>query len=166
MEHNFEENLISVCRLLEKHKVKYLLIGGTAVALNGYYRNSTNTSGELTEKPDIDIWYNPSYENYFNLLKTIEELGHDISNFKSEKNPNPRKSFFKLDFDHFSFDILPEIKANIKFGEAYSRRNTIEIEEIQIHFLSYNDLIEDKKATARTKDLRDIDQLKKLKDKK
>lgn len=56
-----------ICKLLEEYDVQYMLVGGTAVALNGYYRHSTTISGELTSKPDIDIWYNPTYENYFNI---------------------------------------------------------------------------------------------------
>jgi hypothetical protein len=165
MEQNFKHSLLSVCQLLEKYKVEYMFIGGTAVALNGYYRHSTNAEGELTDKPDIDIWYKSTYENYFNILKIMEELGHDITDFKNEQSPNPHKSFFKLDFDDFSLDILPEIKAPIKFTEAYQRKRTIEVEETQIHFMNYFDLIEDKKATARMKDLKDIEELKKIKDK-
>ena len=103
-----------------------MLVGGTAVALNGYYRHSINISGELTDKPDIDIWYNPTYDNYFNILKVMEELGQDITEFKNEQTPDPRKSFFKLDFEDFTLDLLPEIKAPIKFAEANQRKETIE----------------------------------------
>lgn len=163
MDDNLKNSLLTVCRLLEKHNVKYMLIGGTAVALNGYYRHSINSAGELTEKPDIDIWYNPTYENYFNILKVMEELGQDIAEFKNEKSPNPHKSFFKLDLTDFTLDILPEIKAAIKFFDANNRKETIELEETRIHFMTYFDLIEDKKATARKKDLEDIEQLKKIK---
>lgn len=164
MENTLKDSLLTVCKLLEKHNVQYILIGGTAVALNGYYRHSINISGELTDKPDIDIWYNPTYENYFNILKVIEELGQDVTEFKNEQSPNPRKSFFKLNFEEFTFDILPEIKATIKFFEANKRKETVELEETKIHFMNYSDLIEDKKATARKKDLEDIEQLKKIKD--
>ena len=163
MDNNLKNSLLTVCKLLEKHNVQYILIGGTAVALNGYYRHSINIAGELTDKPDIDIWYNPTYGNYFNILKVIEELGQDVTEFKNEQSPNPRKSFFKLYFEEFTFDILPEIKANIKFLEANKRKETVELEETQIHFMNYFDLIEDKKATARKKDLEDIEQLKKIK---
>ncbi len=62
--------------------MQYIIIGGTSVALNGYYRHSINLAGELTDKPDIDIWYNPTYENYFNLLKVIEELGARCNKFQ------------------------------------------------------------------------------------
>lgn len=162
MDNNLKNSLLIVCKLLEKHEVQYILIGGTAVALNGYYRHSINTAGELTDKPDIDIWYNPTYGNYFNILRVMEELGQDITEFKNEQSPNPRKSFFKLDFEEFTLDILPEIKAPIKFLVAYKNRETVEFEDTQIHFINYVDLIEDKKATARKKDLEDIEHLKKI----
>jgi hypothetical protein len=166
MEDNLKVTLLTVCKLLKKYNVQYMLVGGTAVALNGYYRHSVNVSGELIDKPDLDIWYNPTYENYFNILKIIEELGQDISEFKNEQSPNPRKSFFKLDFDSFTLDVLPAIKADIKFLDANQRKETVEVDETQIYFLNYFDLIEDKKATARKKDLEDIEQLKKIKDRK
>jgi len=162
MEDNLKSSLLTVCKLLEKYSIPYMLVGGTAVALNGYFRLSVNTTGEVSDKPDIDIWYNPTYENYFNILKLIEELGQDITDFKTEKSPNPRSSFFKLKFDHFSIDILPAIKADIRFSEANQRRETVEIENIPIHFMNYIDLIKDKTATARKKDIEDIEQLKKI----
>jgi hypothetical protein len=59
--------------------------------------------------------------------------------------------------------MLPKIKADIKFFEASKRKETVDLEETQIHFMSYFDLIEDKKATARQKDLENIEQLKKIK---
>jgi hypothetical protein len=164
MEEDLKNNLMTICRLLEKYNVLYMFIGGTAVALNGFYRLSLNNEGELTEKPDIDIWFNPTYENYFNILKVMEELGQNITEFKNEKSPNPRKSFFKLDFDDFTLDILPEIKAAIKFIDAYKRVEIVEFNGIRIKFMNYIDLIEDKKATARKKDLEDIVQLKKIRE--
>lgn len=162
MEDKLKNSLLTVCRLLNKYDVEYMLIGGTSVAFNGYYRHSVNTSGELTDKPDVDIWYNPTYENYYNFLKVIKELQHDTAEFENETNPNPRKSFFRLDFDEFTLDALPEIKADIKFAKANKNKETLEIDGIKIHFMSYHDLIEDKKATARAKDKEDIKQLQKI----
>lgn len=161
MEDDLRSSLLAICKLLEKYEVSYILIGGTAVALHGYYRISLDNRGELTDKPDIDLWYNPTYENYLKVLKVIKELGHDTSDFENEQNPDPRKSFFKLDFEDFTLDILPEIKAKIKFTEANRKKETIVFEETLIHFMNYYDLIEDKRATARKKDIEDIEHLKK-----
>ncbi len=68
----------------------------------------------------------------------MEELGQDISEFKNERSPNPRKSFFKLDFDDFTFDALPEIKADIKFADANQRKDTVELEATKIHFMNFD----------------------------
>ena len=162
MREDLNNGLLAVCKLLEKHTVQYLLVGGTAVALNGYFRYSVNAEGELADKPDIDIWYNPTYENYFNVLKVIKDLGKDINEFTSEQNPNPKKSFFKLEFDEFSLDMLPEIKTVIRFAEASRNKETVQFEGTKIHFLNYFDLIKDKEATARKKDLEDIQNLKRI----
>lgn len=162
MQDNLRVSLLLVCRLLEKHKVSYLLIGGTAVALNGYFRHSVDKDGELTEKPDIDIWYNPTYTNYFKILEVIQDLGNDVTEWKKELNTDPKKSVFKLEFDDFTFDILPVLKADMKFSDAKNRSDTIHFEGVPIHFLSYTDLIADKQAMARQKDIQDIEQLKKI----
>jgi hypothetical protein len=165
MDNNLKNCLLTVCKLLEKNNVEYILIGGMAVALNGYFRVSKNNAGEVTDKPDIDIWYNPTYENYFKILKVMEELGQDVTEFKNEQIPNPRKSFFKLNLEEFTLDILPEIKSDIKFLQAYKRKESVDWEKTQIYFMNYLDLIEVKKAIGREKDIEDIEQLKKIKGK-
>ena len=157
-----KDALVTICQTFAKHEVSYLLIGGTAVALNGYYRASVNASGEITDKPDVDLWFNPTYANYFKVLKGLKDLGHDVTTLESEQSPNPRKIFIKLDFDNFTFDLLPKIKADISFYEAYQRKKTFELDGVLLHIISIEDLILDKKATGRPKDLEDIKHLEKL----
>jgi hypothetical protein len=162
MENNLSNVLLTVSVLLKKHEAEYLLIGGTAIALHGYFRHSVTLSGETTEKPDIDIWFNPTYENYFRILKVIENLGLNVAEYINEENPNPKKSFFKLEFDDFTFDILPNIKADISFNDAFSRKETITVNGTEIYYLSFNDLINDKQTTARKKDIDDLRNLSSL----
>ncbi len=87
-------------------------------------------------------------------------MGQDVKKYREEQSPNPRKSFFRFDFDEFSLDLLPDIKAKIKFLDANTRKETVEFENIKIHFISYPDLIEDKKASGRDKDLETVLKLK------
>lgn len=157
-----QDRLRAVCGALEAHSVEYMLVGGTAVALNGYYRRSIDSKGNLAEKPDIDVWYNPSYANYFNVLKALKDLGYDVSALEQEQSPNPRSAFIKLEFEDFTFDLLPKIKAKIGFYEANQRKESVEIVDVPIHFMCVEDLIADKKATGRGKDLEDIRRLKDL----
>lgn len=111
MDSSLANNLLKICEVFNKHQVKCMIVGGTAVALHGYFRQSMNLSGELADKPDIDFWYNPTYENYFNLLNALSELGQDVQKFRDEQMPNPKKSFFKYVFEGFTLDLLPELKA-------------------------------------------------------
>ena len=156
MESNMAGYMLRVCEILNKHAIEYIIVGGVAMALHGYYRKSIAPDGTQTDKPDIDIWYNPSYGNYFRLLDALEELGQDISKFKNEQAPNPKKSFFKYNFDEFTLDFLPELKAKLSFPASYKQRQLINLNNVDISYINLEDLISDKKANGRQKDLEDI----------
>jgi hypothetical protein len=98
MESSLTDSILTVCRTLNKFSVEYIIVGGTAVALHGYYRHSMKVAGKIAEKPDLDFWYNPTYDNYFKLLNALEELGQDVTRFKDEQTSNPKKSFFRYEF--------------------------------------------------------------------
>ncbi|SFM99254.1 hypothetical protein SAMN05421594_0182 [Chryseobacterium oleae] len=162
MEDNFKISLLHICELLEKHSVQYMIVGGTAVAYYGYYRPSTNMDGTISEKPDIDIWYNPTYENYFRLINAIENLGKDVTKYRAEKSPDPKKSFFKFELSDFNVDFLPKTRSNTTYSAASLKKETVQLDGINIYFISLYDLIEDKKSSGRKKDLEDINELKNL----
>jgi hypothetical protein len=161
MNSSLAEVIVRICSMLNKHDVQYLIIGGTAVALHGYFRYSINQAGHISDKPDLDCWYNPTYDNYFRLLNALEDLGEDVQEFKEEKTPDPKASFFKFDFHDFTLDLLPKLKAPLKFFSSYSKREIVNLDGIDIPFINFDDLIEDKNATARQKDANDIRNLKK-----
>ncbi len=162
MHPNLRNSLTNVCNLLNKHHVEYMVVGGTAVALYGYFRMSISISGKISEIPDLDFWYNPTYKNYFNLLNVIESLGQDITDFKNEKTPNPRKSFFKLNFENFTIDFLPELPGLPRFKKCYERRELTTVDDVDIYFIGFDDLIENKLAIAREKDMNDINELRRI----
>lgn len=159
MENSLTDSILSVCRTLNKFSVEYIIVGGTAVALHGYYRHSMSAAGEIAKKPDLDFWYNPTYNNYFKLLNALEDLGRDVTKFKEEKAPNPKKSFFRYEFEKFTLDFLPELKASLRFGSSFSRKEIVTLNDTKISFINYEDLILDKKANARPRDITDVEQL-------
>jgi hypothetical protein len=160
MDNKLISALITVCSVLNKHAVDYLIVGGTAVALHGYFRRSIASNGVVADKIDLDIWYNPTYGNYFKVLKALEELGQDITKHKEAQTPNPKKSFFRYVFEDFTLDLLPELKAPLRFGAAFAIRENTALGEVDIPFISFDDLLLDKAANGRPKDLADIAQLK------
>jgi hypothetical protein len=68
MNSSLTESILKVCKILNAHSVEYMIVGGTAVALHGFFRQSLSVSGEPAEKHDLDFWYNSTYDNYFKLI--------------------------------------------------------------------------------------------------
>ena len=159
MEKSLASSILRVCRVLNKCSVQYLLVGGTAVALHGYFRYSVNAAGGISDKPDLDVWYNPTYGNYFKLLDALEELGQNVTEFRNEQAPNPKKSYFKYEFEWFTLDLLPALKTVLTFNASYAKKELVVLEEVDIPFIGYNELLLDKAANARPKDIEDIEQL-------
>jgi len=165
VEKNLTDEILQVCQILNNNTVQYLIVGGTAVAFHGYFRWSQNSSGNPTEKLDLDIWYNPTYDNYFKLLNALADLGQNVKEFLEEQAPNPLKSYFKFDLDKFTLDFLPKLKGASKFKQSYEKREITRIKEIDIPFIGFDELLQDKAANSRPKDLADIKQLKSIKKK-
>ncbi|MBS1732014.1 MAG: hypothetical protein JST02_01840 [Bacteroidetes bacterium] len=165
MEKNLTDEILQVCKILNKNDVQYLIVGGTAVAFHGYFRWSQTPSGAPTEKFDLDIWYNPTYSNYFRLLKALAELGQDIKLFMEEESPNPLKSYFRFDLEKFTLDFLPKLKGASTFRSVFNKREITTIKGIDMPFIGINELLQDKAVNSRPKDLADIKQLKAAKKK-
>jgi hypothetical protein len=159
MQNNFIECTEKVCKILNEHSVEYLIVGGTAVALHGYYRPSCLPSGAYAGKHDLDIWYNPSYANYNRVLDALDELGVDVSRMREEKAPNPKKSFFKLNFEKFTLDLVPELPGLSRFISSYNKRAEPKVGELTLPTISYEELLLSKKTLGREKDIEDIKQL-------
>ncbi|UYZ64267.1 hypothetical protein [Hymenobacter weizhouensis] len=93
-------------------------------------------------------------------MNALQELGQDVTAFKNEQAPSPRKSFFKYEFEDFTLDFLPQLKAPLNFTSAFANRQIVQLAGIDIPFIGYNDLLDDKMASARAKDLTDMEELK------
>ena len=159
------EYLTWVCGILNNHEVRYLIIGGAAVNIYGYIRLSRNSRNEETDHPDIDIWFEPTYENYLtNLCGAFEELGLDADSYRKGSS-NIRKIFIRESFEDFDLDFLPVLESFPKsFSACYRKRNEVEIKAVKIPLLAVEDIISSKKNSQRPKDLKDIEELKKLLD--
>jgi hypothetical protein len=157
-----KEIIVRICQTLNNCNVQYLIIGGSAVALHGYFRMSKGPNGEPSDKFDLDFWYNPTYSNYFNLLNALENLGEDVSDFRDEKTPDPHKSFFKFQYDAFTLDFLPSCGANLKFAASFNTCDRLMVDGTEIPYVNLDDLILIKECQGRLKDNEDLEVLKAL----
>ena len=67
---------------------------------------------------------------------------------------------FEIEITPARIDILTSA-TGLEFETAWSRRQIIEVEERKLPFLSRDDLIRNKAAVGRPRDLADIDDLQK-----
>lgn len=155
-EAQFIQILVSLCRILNNRKVRYMVVGGAAVNAHGHYRPTTDRDGNAVDKPDFDFWFEPLYLNYMRLLDAFDDLGFDTSRFREEAHPFPKSSFFRFKPEGYTLDFLPRLGESFRFRECYQRRSVAAIDETDVSVIGLDDLIAAKKATGRKKDLEDI----------
>jgi hypothetical protein len=97
------------------------------------------------------------------LLSALENMGENVSSFRKEKSPNPSKSYFKFQFNDFTLDFLPSTGSPLKFRDSLKKCDWLSVQQIDIPFISIDDLILIKESHGREKDMEDIEQLKRIK---
>ena len=137
-------------RLLEESEVEYLLVGGYAVGLHGYPRPTG----------DIDFWISRSPANAERVFNVFVEFGFgspdiSVSLFTLEK------SIVRMGIAPFKIEVITHIDG-VKFDDCYSNRLETEIDGCKVKVINYADLLTNKKASGRPKDINDFLELRKL----
>ena len=136
-------------QLLNKHKVRYLVVGGYAVALHGYPHYTK----------DIDLWIWLNKENAENLIKVLNEFGFSSLGLKTEDFLEPGY-VIQLGYPPNRIDLLTEIKG-VDWQACYSLRVELNIEGTVVNFIDLENLKKNKRATGRLQDLLDLENLEK-----
>ena len=147
------EQIIQVWKYLLKNNVNYLTIGGLAVNIYGYGRNTG----------DIDIIIEDTLINRENLRNALNELG--IGDFENILTMQFIAGWTDINLNfNLRLDIMTSIKGleNKPFRELMKQATITEINDVQVYFLDYENLIIAKKAANRLKDLLDIEELEKI----
>jgi hypothetical protein len=145
------EDYKDILRVLSVEKVKYLLVGAYAMAAHGYPRSTL----------DIDFWIMQSPENAEAVMRALRRFGaplHDLTAEDLQRNG----TIFQIGIAPRRIDIITEA-SGLEFEEVYKRCQTITIEGIEVRIPTIADLILNKRATGRTKDLADAEALEALK---
>ncbi len=139
-------------RLLIDEKVKFLLVGAYAVAAHGYPRATM----------DIDIWVMPSPENAVAVLKALKSFGAPLHNLTLDDLQKP-DIIFEIGVAPRRIDIITGVDG-LNFKSAFANSLEIAIEDLKINIPSLDDLICNKKASGRTKDIADVEALELLRE--
>jgi len=133
--------------LLNKHKVRYLVVGGYAVAIHSKPRYTN----------DIDILVEPELDNAKRTLQALGDFGFGNLGIKQEDFLN-REQVIQLGYPPLRIDLLTSV-SGVNFAEAWSRKVDSKYGDQTVHFIGKQDLIASKKGAGRKRDLLDLDEL-------
>jgi predicted nucleotidyltransferase len=140
--------------LLKEKGVKYLVIGGYAVAYHGYPRYTK----------DIDIWVWLNEENAHKVIETIKAFGMASMNILVEDLLN-KNSVVQLGMPPNRIDILTDLET-LDFETCYAQKEVMNLDGLEISFIDFDSLIQSKLAAGRPQDKVDAKKLKERKTKK
>ncbi len=135
--------------LLNERSVKYLVVGGYAVMFHGYPRATH----------DIDFFVELSQNNANALMQVLNDFGFSTKGLSPDFFTDKGQAVWFGREPH-KVEILNDI-SGVSFAECYQNRVRANIGGLEINFISLPDLIANKKASGRNKDLADLDYLPK-----
>jgi len=131
-------------KLFNSKKVEYLVIGGYAVGYYGYPRPTG----------DLDIWISNAPDNAERARAALEEFGFNCSiNVLLNDNEVAR-----MGIPPFRIEVLTTIDG-VNFSDCYTERVTADVSGVEMSLISLPRLKENKKASGRSKDVTDLENL-------
>ena len=137
---------------LSDEGARFLLVGAYAMAAHGYPRATM----------DIDIWVEPSAANAEAVLRALGRFGAPVADLTGD-DLQREGTVFQIGVAPRRIDIITEA-TGLTFAEVFERSAAVMIDDLEVRILAIEDLIRNKRATGRTKDLADVEALQALLD--
>lgn len=132
---------------LNADNVRYLVVGGYAVAYHGYPRYTK----------DLDIWIEMTTENAINIIKALEHFGFSSLQLEQSDFLVPDQ-IIQLGYPPSRIDILTTLPG-VEFNECYPDRMNEIIDGVPVQFIDLANLKKNKEASGRFQDLADLENL-------
>ncbi len=144
-----QKDFKELLKLFNKHKVEYVIVGAYALAFYGCPRYTG----------DLDILVKSDPSNAKNILKAIKEFGFGslkltIKDFSSEKK------VIQLGMPPIRIDILTSL-TGVTWKQISPNHVKGKYGNTAVYFIGKDELIANKKALGRYKDLADIEAITK-----
>jgi predicted nucleotidyltransferase len=133
--------------LLDQHGVRYLIVGGFAVAVHGTPRYTK----------DLDIWVDCSPDNAARLATVMDEFGFGSLGLTTTDFSTP-DLVIQLGYEPNRIDLLTGL-TGVKFDDAYPKRVKGTIDGLELPIIDRESLIANKRAFGRSQDLTDVKDL-------
>lgn len=142
---DFKE-LLSV---LEKHKVRYLVVGDYVVM--------KYTEPRFTK--DLDLWIATDEGNSEAVCAALKEFGAPLADL-TPRDFRQEGYFYQMGNPPLRLDVMMSLPG-VTFESAWADREEVRVEELVIPFISKADLIRTKEASGRDQDVIDVRKLRK-----
>lgn len=130
--------------LLIAHRVRFVLVGGHAVAVHARPRHTE----------DLDLFVDPSRSNAKRLRDVLVEFGFGAA-APSIQALSTTGKVFMLGRTPYRIDLLTGIDG-VSFREAWAGRLVVQLAAGKIPVIGKAELISNKRAAGRDKDLADL----------
>jgi predicted nucleotidyltransferase len=155
---HFSRDTQEFIKLLSDHRVKYVIVGGEAVIYYGHAR--------LTG--DVDFFFEAGTENVLRLHDALKEFwAGDIPGIRNPEELMEAGIVLQFGVPPNRIDLINRIDG-VSFEEAWRDKTEMNIEIsgglVVVYFIGLKQLIQNKKAIGRPKDLEDLKFLRKVAD--
>jgi Nucleotidyltransferase of unknown function (DUF6036) len=134
-------------QFLNANHVRYLIVGGYAVALHGHPRYTK----------DMDVWVELSQDNATRVIAALEQFGFGELGLQESDFLVPDQ-VIRLGYPPNRIDLLTTL-SGVEFAACYPRRIGVEADGVRVDFIDLDNLRRNKKASGRHQDLADLENL-------
>jgi hypothetical protein len=148
----FTDDHLELLELMNKHEVDYLLVGGVAVNYYGYSRSTG----------DIDILFRPEDDNVERLYRALESFfGNGVPGLSGPDDLLEAGLIFQFGVPPHRVDLINDI-SGVEFETAWKHRiqDYVEDRDIAVPIIHIDDLLANKRASGRAKDIDDYEYLR------
>jgi predicted nucleotidyltransferase len=144
---------VDLLREMSAAEARFLLVGAHAVGLHGVPRATR----------DIDLWVEPSPENATRVIAALTRFGAPLVALGvSRSDFEAMDRVVQIGVPPNRIDLMTSVSGVPDFGAAWSRRKRATFSGVWVDVVGLEDLLANKRASGRDKDLVDIRELGRL----
>jgi hypothetical protein len=129
---------------LHDHDVRFLVVGGYAVAAHGHPRYTG----------DLDVWVQRSVDNADRLLRALTAFGFGSVGLTAADFTTPDR-VIQLGYPPLRIDLLTSVDG-VEFDSSYDGRLDVVVDDIAVSFIGLVELRLNKSASDRPQDRADL----------
>ncbi len=140
-------DFLDLLRALLEAKARFMVVGAHAMAVHGVPRATG----------DLDVWISPDPENANRVWQSLLMFGVPVDGLAlSRSDLEIPETVVQIGLPPRRIDLMTSL-TGIDFETSWVNRTVHAVDSLAIPFLGREDLVKNKRATGRPKDLADLD---------